>query len=784
MLIRPLLIITCTYLTGILCSQFFNWISFGILTITAIISIVLFIQSKHKLYLLIFSALIVFLFGASYTYFKSTQSAVPLEPFSNNNVIFNGQIVSQPDLRDKKTNYVVLVNNITYNSISKNINIRVLLSIYDDNSKQPTFKYGDLIYGSGKIQLPSPARNTGSFDYKRFLASQNVYSSIITTADNIAYAGQAKLNPFINFSLFLRNNIIRIIDSSLPSEQAGLLKGIVIGERGGLSEETKENFNISGLTHLLCVSGANIAYIAVSCLFLLRILKIKPPYSNVVTIIVLIIFTFITGSSPAVIRAAIMGIMILLAEVFVRKSDVLTSISAASLFILIYNPFSLYDIGFQLSFAGTIGIVLFYKNLVNYFNFLPKLINDVFSVSLAAQLTVNPLIALYFNKVSLIAIVSNLLVVPITGGVTILGFIMSILGQFILFPAQIVGGLSYFFLSFMLWVSNICAKIPFATIQVVTPSIFVIILYYSILYIILKYIPEKRPPASFYKGLLSLLIVIAISSLIIFSLPRPLQVNFLDIGQGDCTLIKTSSGKTCIIDGGGKFPGTRSTFDPGNTIIPFLLDNGITSIDLAILSHAHGDHIQGLIKVVEKLSVKKLIIGPQFESTPDLTKLLQLCESKKINVIQVKRGSAIQLNEVEFEVLHPSDSNHYIDNSSLNNNSLVLKLNYKKFSILFTGDIENEAEQELLSQNINIKADILKIAHHGSSNSTSEAFLKSISPSLCIVSVGKNNFGHPSKLIIIRINSIGSKLYRTDQRGGINIKVYDDKLKIQATIKN
>ena len=781
---RPLLIITCVYLLGILYSQFINWLSFGIFILTALISIVLLIQTKHKHYLFFFSVLIVFLFGASYTYLKSIQSAVPLEPFSNNTVIFNGQIVSHPDLRDRKTNYVVLVNKIIYNSISKDINIRVLLYVYNDNSIQPTFKYGDLIYGTGKVQLPSPARNTGAFDYKRFLASQNVYSSIITTSDNLVYRGQAKLNPFISFSLFLRNNIIKIIDSSLPSEQAGLLKGIVIGERGSLSEDTKNDFNISGLTHLLCVSGANIAYIAGACLVVLKILKIKPPYSNFITIIVLIIFTYITGSSPAVMRASIMGIMLLLAEVFVRKSDVLTSISAASLFILIYNPFTFYDIGFQLSFAGTIGIVLFYKNLVNYFNFLPKLINEVFSVSLAAQLTVNPLIALYFNKVSLIAIVSNLLVVPITGGVTILGFIMSILGQFILFPAQIVGGLSYFFLSFMLWVSNICANIPFATIQVVTPSIFVIILYYSILYILLKYVPEKKPPAYFYKGLLSLLIIIVISSLIIFSLPRPLQIYFLDIGQGDSAFIKTPSGSTCLIDGGGKFPGTLSNFDPGNTIIPFLLDNGITSIDLAILSHAHGDHIQGLIKVVEKLYVKKLIIGPQFESNSDLTKLLELCKSKKINVIQVKKGSSIQLNEVYFDVLHPSDSNHYIENSSLNNNSLVLKLKYKNFSILFSGDIENQAEQELLSANIDIKADILKIAHHGSPGSTSDAFLKSVSPSLCIISVGKNNFGHPSKLIINRIISIGSKLYRTDQNGGINIKVYDDKLKIQTAIKN
>ncbi len=782
MLKRPLLVIVCIYSLGILYGQFFNWKFIIIMSSLVLLTLFLLIKSKQKTYLLITLILLIFVFGACFSYLKIYYSSKCFEPFSDQTVNFSAEVVSQPDIRDKKVNYTVVVKKIRYNNKDQYINSQALLSVYAVDSKQLPFNQGSLVEGTGRIILPSPARNTGGFNYKQYLASQNIYCTIKTMPDDITAAGQSNLNPFIAFSLYLRNNIIRIFDSSLPYEEAGLLKGVVIGERSGLSERIEQNFNTSGLTHLLCVSGANIAYIAGACIFLFSALKLKTQYSNLVTIFILILFTYITGCSPSVVRAAIMGIMLLLAGIFERKSDVLTSISAACLLILLYNPLAIYDIGFQLSFAGTIGIVLFYKSLTHYLRFLPKLVNEVLSVSLAAQLTVDPLIALYFNKISIIALISNLIAVPITGAVTILGFIMSITGQFALILAKLTGGLTYFFLAFMLWVSDITSKVPFATIQVITPSLLFLVLYYAFLYFLLWYIPQKHPSPSFYKVLYTSLIICIASWFIMASWPQPLQVSFVDVGQGDCNFIKTPHGKACLIDGGGTYPGSLTSFDPSSTVIPFILDSGISSIDLAILSHAHGDHIQGLIKVVESLNVKKLVIGPQFELNADLSNLLSLCKKKKVQVVQVTRGDTFNLDGIEFRVIHPSVQNNFIENSSLNNNSLVLMLTYENTRVLFTGDIENQAEQEIMDLNTVISADILKVGHHGSPGSTSQSFLEKVSPSVCIISVGKNNFGHPSKIVIDKIHSIKSKLFRTDQNGGVNLTIYKDRFIVKPAI--
>lgn len=776
---RPLLTLTCIFASGILYSQFFIWLSFAAILASSFITGLLFIRSRLKIYIIISLGLMVFAVGTVYSHQLSLSSSISLQPYSGSTVFFTAQITSQPDIRDSKTNYMVEVKEISSYGSTKTVNSKALLSVYSMNENYTSFRFGDLVSGTGKISMPSPARNPGGFDYKRFLASQGVYSRITSMSSDLNYMHEGNLNPFIRFSLKLRNNIILVIDSSLPAEQAALLKGIVIGERGSFSEQMEQNFSASGLTHILCVSGANIAYVAGACMFLLSFLKVKPPYQGLITVFVLILFTYITGCSPSVVRAAIMGIMLLAGSMLNRKSDVLTSLSAACLFILLHNPLTLYDIGFQLSVGGTAGIILFYKSLSGYLNFLPKVINEVLSVTLAAQLTVNPIIALYFNKISIIAVVSNMIVVPLTGAVTILGFIMSIAGQFAIILAKFIGGLTFFFLSFIIWVSELSASIPFAVINVITPGVFFIVPYYIILFVLLWYIPVRKPGPKFYKTFSGFVAFIIVFTLIKVSIPQPVQITFLDIGQGDCSFIKTRSGKTCLIDGGGTFPGSTTSFDPASTVIPFILDKGTSRINLAILSHAHGDHIQGIIKAVESLEVEELVIGPQPQPTnADLKKLLNLCKIRNTKIIKLSRGDSISMDGIEFKALHPLPAG----STDLNSNSLVVMLTSGNTRVLFAGDIDTAAEKEIMDSVPNINADILKIPHHGSPKSSSDNFLKRVTPSVSIISVGKNCFGHPSAEVIKRAGSYGSRIYRTDINGGINVTIYKDKFKVTPTL--
>ncbi|MGE5330093.1 MAG: DNA internalization-related competence protein ComEC/Rec2 [Deltaproteobacteria bacterium] len=766
---RPLVFFTAAFTLGILVGSYINlWLLIS-LFLGLILLLFLFTASRLTQYLSYSLLIFAVLLGSLSSFHTINKyNKTNFKKLNSSEVVFRAKIVSEPDIRDRKTNYIIMPFEING---EKTNNTKVLLSLYQTNISETSFSYGNIIAGSGKVLIPSHARNPGGFDYKRYLDSQGIYASIICFSGSIRAIGTVELNPIMKASFFLKSRIQRIIDQLLPANQAGLLKGMLIGDRNGLPGSVKNDFNTSGLTHIVCVSGANIAYIALSCIFILRLTGIKKPVSSIITIFVILIFMFITGCSPSVIRASIMGIMILLAEVFTRKTDIYTSISSACLIILLYNPLALYDVGFQLSFAGTIGIVLFYKTLSDIFQFLPRFINEALSATLSAQITVCPIIALYFNKLSLIALLSNILVIPATGLITSLGFVTVILGQLNLFLAQIISNLNFVLLSFVLWCAKITAEIPYASILVPTPTISFLAAFYGLSFSLLWYLPHKNQASKWYRYIPNVCTAIIIINILFTFMPKAFKVFFLDVGQGDSIFIRNSTGQTCLIDGGGTYPGSFSSIKPEDIIIPFLLDNGITNLDMAILSHPHGDHIEGLIKVIENIKVKCLVIAPQNQIVSDMKKLLDVCHKSNTQIIEARMGNRILFGDAEFRVLHPSASTKSYEDSPLNNNSLVLKLKYKNTSILFTGDIQSEAESLILSSDQDIKADILKISHHGSPYSTTLDFLTKASPSSAIISVGRNNFGHPSDSVLQKLKQNNIKGFRTDKNGCITIEI-------------
>lgn len=779
---RPLAIFTTIFAAGVTAGSYINnWLFISILLVL-ILLIFLSVISKTRKHLIYAALIFAFLLGTvSCLFTLSKFSKTDFINLKDCEVSFQARVVSEPDIRDKKTVYQIIPIQVNDNT---SCNSKILLTIYKKDNSEPVFSYGGIITGTGKVVLPSKARNPGGFDYRRYLNSQGIYASIICFSGKVSYSGISDINPLINGAILLKKKIENIIDQSLPPNQAGLLKGMLIGERNGLPESIRNDFNISGLTHIICVSGANIGYVALTTIFFLGILKVKKPLANLITIFILMVFMIITGCSPSVVRATIMGIMILLAEVFGRKSDIYTSISAACLIILIYNPLTLYDIGFQLSFAGTTGIVLFYRTLSNVFQVLPKIINEALSSTIAAQIVVSPIIAVYFNKLSLIALISNIFVIPLTGIITSLGFASVILGQFSTFLAGSALNLVYLPLTLIIWIAEVSAKIPYASILVPTPGIAFLIVFYGIVFTLLWYMPRKNKASKLFGYIPAACELTALLSILLMLIPQPFRVFFVDVGQGDCILIKNTSGQTCLIDGGGTYPGSFSSFKPENTVIPFILDNGTATIDMAILSHPHGDHIEGLIKVVENLYVKCLVIGPQYENTPDMENLLKLCRIKNTQVIQVSQKDQIHFGSAEFTVLHPAKTINTYQDSPLNNNSLVIKLEYLGTKILFTGDIQSEAEKVILDSGQDIHANILKTAHHGSLYSTTPDFLKSVSPSSAVISVGRNNFGHPADPVLQRLKQYGVKVLRTDKNGCITVEINNKGYSIISSLED
>ena len=343
----------------------------------------------------------------------------------------------------------------------------------------------------------------------------------------------------------------------------------------------------------------------------------------------------------------------------------------------------------------------------------------------------------------------------------------------------------------LLFISKIGGNLPLNQIYFITPSVFSIVIFYLLVldFNFILGIKLKRKKSMFEERIINILSLIkykikksrkefiAILSIpvligvIVIYTPKNLKIYFVDVGQGDCTVIKTPKNKTILIDGGGS---EFSDFNVGkNTLMPYLLDRKIYIIDYIFFSHLDLDHAQGLFYILENMKVKNVVIGKQFEKNKNYEEFVKLTKNLNLNVVQA--GERIEIEkDLYFDILWPKTAN-FINENVVNNNSMVCKLKYKKFSMLFTGDIEEIAEKEIIKTYKNkeylLKADCLKVAHHGSKTSSKKEILELIKPKVALIGVGKNNkFGHPSNVTLENLNKINAKIYRTDIMGEITIK--------------
>lgn len=611
------------------------------------------------------------------------------------------------------------------------------------------------IFLAGNLKIQSLARNEGGFNYRRYLNSKNIYGVITVNENTIILKEEGKIDFITKIKYYIENTFSKV----LPKNFAGIINGMLNGDTKNVSENILEDFKNSGVTHLLAVSGSNVAYII---MFLsLSSNKIFGKYiSYYIIIISIIIFIFVSGASASVARAGIMAILNIVAILFSKKSNTINNICFSALFLLIINPLTIYDVGFILSFVGTLGIVVLSKNIMLLIQKYIKIqfISETISVTLSAQIMLTPVMLYYFNTFSLISLLSNFLIVPISGFLTILGFILIIFSLFSIKIARILAYAIYTLIFFMLKVTNFFGKISCANILIPTPTVLEIIFYYLLIFLIIKNILTKK------KTILLIFISIFLS-LFIRNIPSDnLKLNMVDVGQGDCIYIETPNKKTILIDGGGT---EGSDYDIGeNILVPYLLDKGKNKVDLIIISHPHEDHIEGVFTVIEKLKVEKVVISKMLENNELIIKLKETCNRRGTKIIEVSKGDILKIGDITFEILYPYSKS---SEENLNNMSIVTKIKYNSVTALFTGDLEKEREAELMGD---LNADILKVGHHGSNTSTSEKFLKKVMPQIALISVGEDNsYGHPSDEVLKRLRKYGISIYRTDLCGEIKLKI-------------
>lgn len=623
----------------------------------------------------------------------------------------------------------------------------------------PSIKYGDSLYIEGEFKKPEEARNYKGYNYKQYLKTKKIIGTVELEKAKILKSSNGS---FIhNIQKYIKDTI----NGTLTDEEGNLLLAILLGDKDKLSEDIQESFKTSNLSHMLAVSGAHVSYIILGLTYVLQNSIIGKKNGKIVCIFFLLVFMAITNFTPSVTRACIMAVLTLFSGIVYRKSDVYTNISVAALITLIFNPYSLLDLGFQLSYGGTIGIIIFIKRIqekksnskvVNY-------IKQMALVSIYANIIIIPIMMYHFNTVSLTFIISNIMASPILGIIVTNGFLFIITSITVKPLTRLIAIFIKPILSILIKISQICSKLPFSNILVVTPYMFNVISYYAI---ILYCIKSKKNNKC--KIIICLLIVLILINFIIYIFPQKLRIFFIDVGQGDSTLIITPDKKTVLVDGGGS-----DSFDVGEKVLlPYLLDRRILKVDYVLISHFDTDHCGGILTIMEKVKVKNIIISEQAEHSENYERFKKLMIHKKIRLIEVKKGDKIKIGRYsEFKILFPTS--RLLSENPLNNNSIVAQFNYNNFKMLFTGDIEKLAEQQILkTEKAEIRADILKVAHHGSKTSSIPEFIKAVRPKIALIGVGKNNtFGHPNQQTIKNLENIKCRIYRTDLQGEIIIKI-------------
>lgn len=623
----------------------------------------------------------------------------------------------------------------------------------------PSIKYGDSLYIEGEFKQPEEARNYKGYNYKQYLKTKKIIGTVELEKAKILKSSNGS---FIhNIQKYIKDTI----NGTLTDEEGNLLLAILLGDKDKLSEDIQESFKTSNLSHMLAVSGAHVSYIILGLTYVLQNSIIGKKNGKIVCIFFLLVFMAITNFTPSVTRACIMAVLTLFSGIIYRKSDVYTNISVAALITLIFNPYSLLDLGFQLSYGGTIGIIIFIKRIqekksnskvINY-------IKQMALVSIYANIIIIPIMMYHFNTVSFTFIISNIMASPILGIIVITGFLFIIASITVKPLTRLIAIFIKPILSILIKISQICSKLPFSNILVVTPYMFNVISYYAI---ILYCIKSKKNNKC--KIIICLLIVLILINFIIYIFPQKLRIFFIDVGQGDSTLIITPDKKTVLIDGGGS-----DSFDVGEKVLlPYLLDRRILKVDYVLISHFDTDHCGGILTIMEKVKVKNIIISEQAEHSENYERFKKLMIHKKIRLIEVKKGDKIKIGRYsEFKILFPTS--RLLSENPLNNNSIVAQFNYNNFKMLFTGDIEKLAEQQILkTEKAEIRADILKVAHHGSKTSSIPEFIKAVKPKIALIGVGKNNtFGHPNQQTIKNLENIKCWIYRTDLQGEIIIKI-------------
>lgn len=650
----------------------------------------------------------------------------------------------------------------------------------------PEFRAGDIVELEGEIA--SPPRVDG-FDYGDYLARRGIGSVMeYPQVEAVGHEGSSGVDSVV---LPMRRKLSRWLALALPEPHASLAQGVLLGERSALPADVRDDLNASNTSHLVVVSGANVVLVSSFCALLFGWL-LGRRNALILSIAAVTGYALLVGASPPVIRATIMGILLVIASVHGRRTSAVTSILFAAALMAAIDPRILRDVSFQLSFAATVGIAYLATPLGDWIvdwlggvlrrDELPRIVGyalvEPFAVTVAAVIATAPLIAANFGRVSLVALPANLLIVPLFPFILAASALAAI-GGALPWTHVALGTPAYVLLEFWLRVASTTASLPGATASLPAYTRGWLLLTYAVMIAALPvahrllqtpgFTQMAAPRAWSWRRTGRAALFAAPSFALAASVgwvtwpdeQRRLQVTVLDIGQGDAVLIETPSGRDVLVDAG-----------PGKAVLRGLgasLPFHDRSIDLFVLTHPQADHATGALDVFARYDVGRVLTSAARTGSMVERAFFEAVEREGARTDVVAAGASYEFDDgVRIDVLSPvaGASGH----AASNEDSLVLRVSYGEVRLLLTGDIAAGAEEALVERGTDLEATVLKVAHHGSATSSTRAFLDAVSPAISVISAGRENaFGHPDTGVMARLDDYG-EVYVTADDGPVRIE--------------
>lgn len=731
---------------------------------------------KFNIFLTVISLLLIISLGNITSQFSKVQlNTFVSNLYKEKNVIVSGKIDKIELEREYEIQFLLSADKFMVNDITVNDKMIFLCKLRGNEKGRVEFyqmmKPGFEIELTGRFKKGRERRNPGEFDYNAYLKTKGIEGIItIDTLTNIKVIYESP-ELFSNSIFQVRKYINKQISLMHNSETAALLRGLLLADRREIDQETKTQFINSGVIHVLAVSGLHVGFIAL--IFIILFGRFNIYLRSVLTIIGLLLFMILTGVPPSVFRATVMALVIIVAFLTNRSTNIFNSLAIAALIILIINPDEIYSPGFQLSFSAVIAIGVIYpiiSRVINRLQIKSKFVRYVLlfmAVSFAAQIGTMPFTLIYFGKLSVIALAANIIVIPAIGIIISLAVVTLIIGS--IFPpiALYYAAANDLITWLMLNLINFTGDLNFSHFRIVGYSIYDSVVFYFFIALFIYFIGRYKT-----KLAIVILLILTISNVILFSflddeelLPEnQLSVLMVDVGQGDSFIIKFPNNKTALIDAGE----ATFYFDYGERVIlPLLNYLGIEKIDYGFVSHLDLDHYGGFVALILEDRIGE-IYKPALDTslTKDL-KFEKFLKNKNIPITYYDKQS-LEIGNCKVYILTNKEESEFYSLSS-NNRSGILKIVYGESSFLFTGDAEKRVENILIDNYQSfLDVDVLKVGHHGSKTSSYDEFLQYTSPQYALISAGiKNKFGHPAQNVISKFKSNNVKILRTDKNGAV-----------------